>query len=388
MAAITNRLIRHASRRSFRRSCLLSSPTPVRKYSTTFDGITSDLLSRRLPVLYDAPTETPSYLLDATLADFLPASPVSAYPIPPSRKLSGEIAPLRPGHHLVYFPPGYPLSSLLPDGTDPEQSPQGPYVRRMWAGGHIRFIPSKSSVFRLDGFKSACLERVANVSIKGEENKERIFVTIERRFSGSLINTGSNEAGAQDVSLHSEEMIRATLLDDQNCSLIEERNIVFMRERTPEELGQVSSRSAKHLKPPHEPSYSVSLTPSASLLFRFSALTFNAHRIHLDKLYCKDVEGHRNLLVHGPLSLVFMLEVLNRYLARQYSTRNHGPFELPQRVIAAVEYRNVAPLYAEEPMKVCLRDRGDETFDVWVENKDGGLAVKGTATTVQHDNLA
>merc|ERR1711964_810542 len=78
------------------------------------------------------------------------------------------------------------------------------------------------------------------------------------------------------------------------------------REEAKEDLQKVG----RVVKPIHTPDFSVSLTPNAGLLFRFSALSFNAHRIHLDPHYTREVEGHRHLLVHGPLTLVLMLSVL------------------------------------------------------------------------------
>ncbi|KAL8735252.1 MAG: hypothetical protein Q9181_002906 [Wetmoreana brouardii] len=126
---------------------------------------------------------------------------------------------------------------------------------------------------------------------------------------------------------------------------------------------------------PHEPEYSHTLTPTAALLFRFSALTFNAHAIHLDKQYCRDVEGHRNLLVHGPLTVVLMLQILQGYQAAKAKEEGKN-----RELITHVDYRNLAPLYAEEEMKVCVRQKADHVWATWIEGPDGGLAVRGTVT--------
>jgi hydroxyacyl-ACP dehydratase HTD2-like protein with hotdog domain len=118
----------------------------------------------------------------------------------------------------------------------------------------------------------------------------------------------------------------------------------------------------------HGPDFAVTVKPTQSLLFRFSALTFNAHSIHLDPQYSREVEGHRNILVHGPLSLVLMLSVLRSQLKKG-------------SIIQAFDYRNLAPLYANEEMKICIRKetgRADK-FDVWIEGREGGYAVKGSA---------
>lgn len=81
------------------------------------------------------------------------------------------------------------------------------------------------------------------------------------------------------------------------------------------------------------------------------------------------MEGHRNLLVHGPLSVVLLLSVLQSQLQ-------------DGEIITSFTYRNLAPLYAREEMRVCLRnDREDgKKYEVWIEGMTGGYAVKGSAT--------
>ncbi|MCJ1375492.1 hypothetical protein MMC20_006729 [Loxospora ochrophaea] len=335
------------------------------RQSSSLSHLHSNLTSRHLPLLLDFPTPVPSYLLTQTLADFLPRSKISGPPI-----LSSIVSKphLPPSHHLIYFPPPTPLSSLLPDGTDPDQSPGDPFVRRMWAGGRIDFRVDKSEPFKLDGEPAACLERITDVSVKGAAGDEKVFVAIERRIGQSLAISNGKETR--------EDQIRGFLLTDDNCTTIEQRNIVFMRERSRQVAADAAKASGKVVKPPHEPTISHTLTPTAALLFRFSALTFNVHRIHLEKQFCRETEGHRNLLVHGPLSLVLMVELLQRHLESRYVEGQVG------KRIAEIEYRNLAPVYAEEPMRVCARERGNGEWDVWVEGRDGGYAVKGFARTV------
>lgn len=122
---------------------------------------------------------------------------------------------------------------------------------------------------------------------------------------------------------------------------------------------------------PPSPEYRHKIKPTRSLLFRFSALTFNAHSIHLDEAYTQNVEGFRNLLVHGPLTLTLSLTVLEAHLAKS------------DRTITAFDYRNVAPLYVDEPLIICGKPKPgkDDVWDVWIEGKNGGLAVRGTAFT-------
>lgn len=126
---------------------------------------------------------------------------------------------------------------------------------------------------------------------------------------------------------------------------------------------------------PKTADFSITLTPTPMLLFHFSALTYNAHSIHLNPEYCRVVEGHRNLLVHGPLSLTLMLSTLRSQLGKDTQIRR-------------IDYRNLAPLYVDEPMNICVRKNENsgsspdsQKWDVWVENKDGGLSIKGTVLT-------
>ena len=149
------------------------------------------------------------------------------------------------------------------------------------------------------------------------------------------------------------------------CSILETRNIVFLRARSKEEAAAEAKRvPGKMLKPQHAPDWHHTIMPDAKLLFRFSALTFNAHAIHLDPEYCREVEGHRNLLFHGPLSYVFMVTLLQQEL------RKHG-----KEVVKSVEYRNLAPLYCHEPVTFCGKKTGEPTWDIWTQTPPGKPAV-------------
>jgi hypothetical protein len=222
------------------RTCLQQSrsfsPRLTKRWQSTTDysPLQTELPSRKLPVLYDDLSPRNAHNLNVSLASFLPQdwlTPDAADGILPSTtsKLS-----LPPAWHLVYFNPCLPASKLLPDGTDPNQSPGEPFVRRMWAGGQVRFNHSKGSL-NLDGSRYACVEGIRDVSIKGKPGSEKVFVGIERRFGPSQGQTESE--------------IQSRLWSDDESSfnqslLIERRNIVFMKERTPEELQAVKDAGA------------------------------------------------------------------------------------------------------------------------------------------------
>ncbi|KAF2091115.1 hypothetical protein K490DRAFT_62436 [Saccharata proteae CBS 121410] len=304
-----------------------------------------------------------SLWLQNTLAGFIPDSlrdRLEDYPLERG---------LPPAHHLIYFNPVRPADELLSDGTDPTQSPGEPFVRRMWAGGYVRFAnplyDEKSLMYQHYG---ACREKIRDVTVKGKKGEEKVFVGIERRFiSGE---------GVDDLEILERELSQKDENEMGAASVVERRNIVFMRERSPEEAKKaVEEQMTKMLKPQHKPEFEHTFIPTQSLLFRFSALTFNAHRIHLDREYCRTVEGHRDLLVHGPLSLTMLLTILQD--------------EIPETstYIDRIDYRNLAPLYCNEPVRLCGRrapidpkSRDVWKYDLWVETPAGGIAVKATAT--------
>ena len=219
---------------------------------------------------------------------------------------------------------------------------------------------------RMDGQPFHCNEWIQDVQVKGKEGEEKVFLKIKRvvytgKYPGQL--KGQPNVGP--------------------C-ILEYRTLVFMRDTRKEGPMAVSQSSNKILKPTQSPDFSHTMVPTRELLFRFSALTFNAHAIHLDKQFCREVEGHRNLLVHGPLTVVLMIEVLQRYL-KTLTGRGTFATEGLFGKIKSIDYKNLSPLYAEEEMKICVRRRGweanqrrKEIWDVWIEGPDGGYAVKGT----------
>lgn len=263
----------------------------------------------------------------------------------------------------------------------------------MWAGGRIQFFPFKNKHLRLASERAVCLERISDVAVKGLPEEEKVFVTIERRFSGTQRGKSRQQTygiNAWKTSWHdslawrAENVIRKELGQDEESTLIEHRNLVFMRSKDVKVEVDVTKdpQAVRIIKPLHKPTFSHELTPTAALLFRFSALTWNAHRIHLDKQHCREVEGYRNLLVHGPLSLILMLEVLGRYLVEKKTLPTRSGHPKAERRIVEIEYRNIAPLYAEEPMRVCGKEKEGGEYEMWIEGRDGGYAVKGLAKTM------
>ena len=332
--------------RSPKRYYLLPNRLPFKRHSSDLSHLQKKMTSRRLPLGRDVLTLTPSSLLQRTLSDFLPFIRINANP-----------SYLPYGYHLIHFPTNVRLSTLLPDGTDALQSPGDPFTRRMWAGGSITF----ERAIKLDNSAFHCTEHIVDVQVKGHEKDQKVFVKIERKVYPGKYPGERKKQGGNTIP-----------------HLVETRTLVFMREDRQKVAADTTLSPPKVLMPTHTPDFSHTLVPTAALLFRFSALTFNAHAIHLDKQYCRDIEGHRNLLVHGPLSLVLMLQFLDEHLRKAGGKSG-------REEINSVVYRNLAPLYAEEELKVCIKrkQKGEisGSWDVWIEGRDGGYAVKGTIRT-------
>ncbi len=111
------------------------------------------------------------------------------------------------------------------------------------------------------------------------------------------------------------------------------------------------------------------MRPDDALLFRYSALTFNAHRIHYDYRYATKVEGYPGLVVHGPLIATLLLDLLRR--------------NMPEATVARFSFRAVGPLFDTGPFRVCgKRENDGKTVSLWARNEGGGLATTATAVTL------
>jgi len=348
-------------------------------------------------IIRDPFTPQPSYLLKKAL-----------WPHIPEICHWGRKRTLDPGHHLVYFPPNEDAGALMADGTEEVHCPGEPFVRRMWAGGSVKYNLPRASAEIL-GKEAFCLETMSRPVLKRGRTpqEDKVFVDVRRRYGH--VNKWMNGMKPWQV----EDLVNRDVFD--KMVLIDEtRKLVFLRKR---ELGQegeekkdaddAASETAAATKPSPSPlasmpraDFSFTLTPDPTLLFHFSALSHNAHRIHFDPEYARDVEGYaRGPLVHGPLTLVLMLVPFPAY---PWTLWPSGRMD-----VASVEYRNLRPLHVGEPMKVCvslsrstLEELGVDNvgelkasdfedkpapqwakWTVWIEGPDGRLAAKGTVVT-------
>ena len=226
------------------------------------------------------------------------------------------------GWHWLYFLDTPANAALGEDGrTTPSGFlPETGLPRRMWAGGAFVFERGLT----LGGEASVDIV-LADAARKRGRSGRLAFLTTEHRIS-------QNGAAA----------------------LTETRHLVFREAPRPGE-------TARRLEPPSAPRWRRTVEPGPVLLFRFSALTFNAHRIHYDIDYCRDVEGYRGLVVHGPLLALLLLDLAER--------------ELDPRRFRRFAYRAAAPVFAPEPFRVCGRRESDRRALLWIEGADGALAM-------------
>jgi len=231
---------------------------------------------------------------------------------------TGDAAPL--GLHWCLAPPAAPGNALGPDGHPKRGGflPPVPLPSRMWAGGELTFHQPLRT-----GDRVTRHSRIENVTLKQGRSGPLVFVTIEHQCSV-----------------------------DGQLAVFERQDIVYK---------QAAEKSS--VAPIDTPKPSVAadaLTANAVDLFRYSALTFNGHRIHYDREYAQREEGYPGLVVHGPFQGTLLM---NRAA------------ELCRGVPARFSFRGLAPLFDQSPFWL----REEVTADggeVWCEGPDGKVTMK------------
>jgi 3-methylfumaryl-CoA hydratase len=237
--------------------------------------------------------------------------------------------PLPPLWHWSLFPHIEPHVQLGADGH-PKRGGFLPPVslpRRMWAGSRLTFerpIMIGSEVCRTS--------QIRDVGIKEGRSGQLVFVRV----------------------LHQLE-------DGEGPLLLEEQDIVYR------EASQQSDKAHQGVAAPRECTWRREIVPDPVLLFRYSALTFNGHRIHYDRPYAVEQEGYPALVVHGPLTAALLVDLVRR--------------NLPDAWIHAFSFKALGPLFDHEPFHVCaIHDPATEEVRVWAENLRGNVCVDGTVS--------
>jgi len=229
--------------------------------------------------------------------------------------------------HWAYFLTPIRASELGRDGHAAlgEFMPPVPLPRRMWAGGQLKF----NAPLRV-GETARRESTVRDVRLKQGRTGKLCFVEVEH-----CIFVG----------------------DDLRFSEI--HNIVYRDVKQPDE---------KNALPPEAPNnaqWTRRVVPNSTLLFRYSALTFNGHRIHYDLDFCRDEEGYPGLVFHGPLTATMLLQ-----LAMEQN---------PKQSLAGYEFRAYSPLFDNAAFSLNGKMDGGNAV-MWATNPDNGLAMKATVS--------
>ncbi len=234
--------------------------------------------------------------------------------------------PLPPLWHWLYFHEIAKQSALGRDGHPKKGDflPPVPLPRRMWAGGRFEFG--------------------APVVIGADCEKQSTIKSIEAKSgrSGALCFVG----------------VEHQHIVDGTCAFREEHDIVYREDPKPGDA-PIPSVIARE-----NPEFSQIITPTSVMLFRYSALTFNGHRIHYDRDYCRDVEAYPGLVFHGPLTATLLLQM--------------GLEHAGERELKAFDFRAVSPLFDVAPFELRGWQNGSE-IELQAVNPQGGLAMRAVA---------
>jgi 3-methylfumaryl-CoA hydratase len=268
----------------------------------------------RTETLHDTIGSTPVAALAATLDH--PAAPV-----PPG-------TPLPPLWHWLYFLPLHRQSELGPDGHARRGGflPPVPLPRRMWAGSQFEF---RSSVRVGDAVERR--STIEDVTGKSGRSGPLVFVKVRHE----LRCNGATEP-----------------------ALLEWHDIVYREAKQP---------GAADPPPPPAPAgaaWQREIVPDDVLLFRYSALTFNGHRIHYDRRYVTEVEGYPGLVVHGPLIATLLLDLLHRHV--------------PGADLATFRFKAARPAFDGQPLRI-NGTRDGQAVRLWAQDHHGRLTMDAAA---------
>jgi 3-methylfumaryl-CoA hydratase len=235
---------------------------------------------------------------------------------------TGDAAPFTA--HWCLAQPVFPMSMLGPDGHPTRGGflPPVPLPRRMWAGGEIEFMQP----LRV-GDESTRTSRIADVQVKTGSTGTLCFVSVEHSISSP-----------------------------RGVAIRERQDIVYR------EMTTAASATAK--APPPQAQHRETHVSDPVLLFRYSALTFNGHRIHYDREYVTKVEGYPGLIFHGPLQAALIIEMAAKL-------RSGKP---PKKF----SYRGLQPLFEGSEFSINANET-EAGIDLWTANAEGQPTMKGTA---------
>ena len=234
---------------------------------------------------------------------------------------------LPPLWHWLFFLEAKPLGALGRDGhpAKGEFLPPVSLPRRMWAGG--RFAFHQPLIIGRAASKTSTIKSIAE---KQGRSGPLCFVTVAHEIH-----------------------------QDGGLCVVEEHDIVYRADPDP------ADAPPKPAQAPAEAAFSEQIRPSEVMLFRYSALTFNGHRIHYDRNYAREVEGHQGLVVHGPLIATLLADLALR--------RGNG------KALRGFTYRAVSPVYDQHEFSIRVRAEGRGALTLAAAQSSGALAMQATA---------
>lgn len=252
-----------------------------------------------------------------------------------SRLAAPHGAPLPAGWHWAYFNP-LEIQSRLGDDGHPQRGDFLPPVRlprRMWAGSRLEWCRA----FRV-GSSVTRQSHINKVERKLGRSGDMVFVTLAHRYH-----------------------------DADGLLLEEEHDIVYRDWPTPAEKAALAELGRRARGGEHDfervGSQQATVNADSVMLFRYSAATFNGHRIHYDIDYCRTVEGYPGLVVHGPLIATLLLDFVENTIARG-------------RFIRSFEFRAKRPTFDLAPLHLHASPGADsQIMDVWSTNNVGEVAL-------------
>ncbi|WP_031356766.1 FAS1-like dehydratase domain-containing protein [Caballeronia sordidicola] len=231
--------------------------------------------------------------------------------------------------HWALFPHIVSQSNIGSDGHPKRGGflPPVPLQRRMWAGSRVRFDRSL-----LVGSEVSRTSQILDVAEKDGRSGKLVFVRLRHE------------------------------LEDLDGPLIsEEQDIVYRESST------TAYTAATGPLAPTEFTWQRQIVPDPVLLFRYSADTFNGHRIHYDRTYAHEQEGYPALVVHGPLTATLLIDLVRR--------------NIPGKSIASFSFKAVNPLFDHAPFHInAAHAPGSTEVKLWAANSDGVLCVDAAAT--------
>lgn len=267
-----------------------------------------------------------------TLSDDITSAPVRGLSATLDRDdpapLPGTVLP--PLWHWLYFLPQHRQSDIGPDGHAKLGGflPPVPLPRRMWAGGRLQW--ATQNPLRL-GDAVRRISSIESVTHKAGRSGDLLFVLVKH----DVHNT-------------------------QGVALTEEHDIVYRA------AAQTGDPAPPPVAAEKGAAWQREITPSDVLLFRYSALTFNGHRIHYDRQYVTEVEGYPGLIVHGPLIATLLVDLVRR--------------QVPGAMIKSFSFKAVRPTFDLHSFKLNGQPSADgKTVRLWAEDHEGWLTMQATA---------